>query len=102
MESQTHTFTSMEEFVTWKISEEKLSGSKFNRSSGNHQIHQSDTNKVTVYMYYACNRSGLQRITPSKGSKKKKANSQGSIKINGTCTASINLAHDKEVKHFQN
>ncbi|KAI9554265.1 hypothetical protein GHT06_019537 [Daphnia sinensis] len=80
MESQTHTFASMEDFAAWKTSEEKLSGSKFNRS---------------FYMYYACNRSGPKRITESKGSKKKKPSSRESIKINGTCTASISLVHDK-------
>ncbi len=35
MESQSHNFSSMEEFIAWKTSEEKYSGSKFNRSSGN-------------------------------------------------------------------
>ncbi|XP_057375085.1 uncharacterized protein LOC130696035 [Daphnia carinata] len=100
MEAQTHTFTSMEEFEAWKMSEEKLSGSKFNRSSGRHQTRQSDTKKAVVYMYYACNRSGLQRIRESKGSKKKKPSSQGSIKINGTCTASISLVHDKELNRI--
>lgn len=95
MESQTHTFASMEEFAAWKLSEEKLSGSKFNRSSGDHQTRQSGSQKVIVYMYYACNRSGSQRIRVNNGSKKKKPSSQGSIKINGTCTASISLVHDK-------
>lgn len=100
MESQMHTFASMEEFAAWKLSEEKLSGSKFNRSSGDHQTRQSGSQKVIVYMYYACNRSGSQRIRVNNGSKKKKPSSQGSIKINGTCTASISLVHDKGVIHF--
>ena len=102
MEAQTHNFTSMEEFLAWKASEEKSSGSKFNRSSGDQQIHRSDNQKVSVYIYYACNRSGTKRIRATKESgKKKKSIRQESIKMNGTCTSSIRLIHDKVVYSFQ-
>lgn len=101
IETQTYNFTSMEEFLAWKTSEEKSSGSKFNRSSGDQQIRRPDNQKVLVYIYYACNRSGNHRIRASKGSgKKKKSNGHESIKINGTCTASIRLIHDKMVDYF--
>lgn len=98
MDSQIHNFTSMEEFMAWKTSEEKSSASKFNRSSGDQQIRRSDNQKVSVYIYYACNRSGTKRIRACKESgKKKKSNRPDSIKMNGTCTASIRLIHDKVV-----
>lgn len=102
MEAQTHEFSSMEEFLTWKSAEEKYSGSKFNRSSGDHSTTRRSAGNTSssVYMYYACNRSGTKRIRVNQESKKKKCN-QESIKINGTCTASISLIHDKGVFQFQ-
>lgn len=55
MESQSHNFSSMEEFIAWKTSEEKYSGSKFNRSSGNKIRGVGERKKqqqFTVYKFY--------------------------------------------------
>ena len=99
MEYQTHNFASMEEFLAWKTDEEKRSGSKFNRSSGDHSVSRRPGRQSSVYVYFACHRSGTQRPQVSV-IRKKKSKVQGSIKINGTCTASINLIHDKEVSVY--
>ena len=97
MDIQTLEFMSMKEFEDWKADEEIRSSSKFIRSSGNHPGNGRTRNQATVYVYYACQRSGNLRDRRSSGEPSKKSNRITSLKIDGLCTASISLIHDKQV-----
>jgi hypothetical protein len=100
MDLQTLEFMSMKEFEEWKADEEVRSSSKFIRSSGNHPGScrtQNQANQATVYVYYACQRSGNLRARNSSVEPSRKSNRITSLKIDGLCTASISLIHDKQV-----
>lgn len=93
MEMRKFEFTTMQEFKKWKEEEEVGSGSKFIRSSGEHTVPPRD--KSLVYSYLTCHRSGIHRGKSNETAKKKKT--VPSLKINGVCTASMIVTHDRQV-----
>lgn len=103
MEIHSFNFASMEEFSTWKLNEEKRTGHRFVRSSGNHLTTRRSGCRTALHIYFSCHRSGNQRARVNKTGPetiKKKNTVQESIKINGTCTSSMNVIHDQAVNHY--
>lgn len=96
MEKKTYQFNSVKEFDNWKVEEETRSSSRFIRSSGEHTVPPRDGN--LVYTYLTCHRSGIHRDKSKETGKKKKT--IPSLKINGVCTATMIVMHDRQVSFF--
>ncbi|XP_050300050.1 uncharacterized protein LOC126738662 isoform X2 [Anthonomus grandis grandis] len=87
----------IKEFYKWKNSEESDSTARWIKACGT----KNQRNGTPIYFY--CNRSGKRRVLDA-GKRKRAMKSQGSCKIDASCTSAIILKHVAEgikIKYFK-